>query len=162
MPNFVSCLMNASGYERQLLTAHQVFVLSPWRCLEGGKSSPIPQSGKLKWIHPGKLGAATSSSFNFPFYSLELGLALELLLERFAADPGLDLPTALSKFSLYIYTAFSAPATLLGFLIFFFNRKTHLPTNHRVMIFKGGFTCPTFILKLDKSYFSSVQTRVEF
>lgn len=67
MPKFVSCfisyLMNASGYERQLLTDHQVIFLSPWRSLGrevAEKTSPIPftsqppaQSTKLKWIHPG-------------------------------------------------------------------------------------------------------------
>lgn len=56
------------------------------------------------------------------------------MFERFAGDPGLDLPISVNKFSLYIYTAFQASD------IFFFNRKIHIPTNHTVMIFKGGFT----------------------
>lgn len=83
---------------------------------------------------PGNLRGVTSSSFNFRFYSLELGLALKLLFERFAGDPGLALRTAVNKFSLYIYTAFQASD------IFLFNRKIHIPTNHTVRIFEGGFT----------------------
>lgn len=59
-------------------------------------------------MHPGYLGGVTSYSFNFRFSSLELGLALQLLFERFAGDPGLDLPISVSKFSLNIYTAFQA------------------------------------------------------
>lgn len=127
MQKFSSCLiyylMNASGYEKQLSTDHQVTVLSPWRYFgweATEKTSTIPftlssqaQSTELKWIHPGYLGGVTSDSFNFRFYSLELGLALELLFERFAGDPGLDLPISVKKFSLYIYTAFQASGIFL-------------------------------------------------
>jgi len=67
MPKFASCfiysLMNASGYERQLVTDHQVRSVSPWRYSgreAAEKTSTIPhtlyspaQSAQLKWIHPG-------------------------------------------------------------------------------------------------------------
>lgn len=134
MQKFPSCfiyyLMNACGYEKQLLTNHQVLSLSPWRCFGrevAEKTSPIPlpwhseaQSTELKWMHPGYLGGVTSYSFNFRFSSLELGLALELLLERFAGDPGLHLPTSVSKFSLHIYYCFSSQ------WIFFYLKKLKL------------------------------------
>lgn len=62
LQKFVSCfiyyLMNASGYEKQLLTDHQVLFLSPWRSFGrevAEKTSTIPstlysqaQSTKLK------------------------------------------------------------------------------------------------------------------
>lgn len=62
MQKFASCfiyyLMNASGYENQLLTDHQVIFLSPWRYFGrevAEKTSTIPftlysqaQSTKLK------------------------------------------------------------------------------------------------------------------